>query len=206
MLVHNWRSTMFGSLFAAAQPALKITRLQLAEGMPPMTPGAPEAGIATLSAEPTGAMAFLMKLFNAGKTSTVTITNQRISRIDQSSSTRDTVTMPLSRASTFHYGFKKVTFAIVIVGGLLVLLGLIAAISGGIQAAMVPLIAGGSLIATYFFTPGSYYMWFSSVSGVSIIMKVKTKDPAELDRMCDMAFEAVRIAEQGGVQVAYRAA
>jgi hypothetical protein len=197
---------MFGSLFAAAQPALKITRLQLAQGMPPMTPGSPEAGIATLAAEPTGVMAFLMKLFNQGKTSTVTITNQRISRIDQTSSARDSVVMPLSRASTFHYGFKKAPFAIVIVGGLLVLLGIIAAISGGIQAAMMPLIVGGALIGTYFFTPGSYYMLFSSVSGVSITIKLKTKDPAELDRMCDMTFEAVRILESGGVPVAYRAA
>jgi hypothetical protein len=197
---------MLGSLFAAAQPALKITRLQLAQGLPPMTPGAPEAGIATLTAEPTGAMAFLLKLFNGGKTSTLTITNQRISRIDQSSSTRDSVVMPLSRSSTFHYGFKKASVALVILGGLFALFGLIILVSGGAQGAMMPLVVGGALIASYFMVPGSYYLIFSSMSGLSVTLKLKTKDPAELDRMCDLTFDAVRVHEQGGIEAAYRAA
>jgi len=197
---------MLGSLFAAAQPALKITRLQLAQGLPPMTPGAPEAGIATLVAEPTGVMAFILKMFNAGKSSTLTITNQRISRIDQSSSTRDSVVMPLSKSSTFHYGFKKPPLALAIMGGVVVLLGIIAIASGGVQAGLMPLVIGGACIGTYFMVPGSYYVIFSSMSGLSVTIKLKTKDPQELDRMCDLAFEAVRVHEQGGVEAAYRAA
>ena len=114
--------------------------------------------------------------------------------------------MPLSKSSTFHYGFKKLLLALVIMGGLVVLLGIIAIASGGFQAGLMPLVIGGACIGTYFMVPGSYYVIFSSMSGLSVTIKLKTKDPQELDRMCDLAFEAVRVHEQGGVEAAYRAA
>lgn len=198
---------MLGSLFAAAQPALKITRLQMASALPPMGPGTPENGVATLSAQPTGLMAWLQNLFGAGKTSTVTITNHRITRVDQSKSTRDSVVMPLGKASTFHYGFKKPPFVLVIFGALFVLLGLITMITGGFAAAMPFVLFGGVSAGSYFMASGSYYLIFSSVSGLAVTLKLKTKDPEELDRLCDLAFEAVRVSEQGGSPAsAYRAA
>ena len=183
-------------LSALLQPALRINSLQVSPTMPPTGHGAPETVVGTLVALPGGLMASLLRLLGLGRTTTITVSNHKITRVDQGPGTKDTAVLPLKSTSLVHFGFRKPSVALVIVGGLFVLLGLIVALTsrGGVPAGMMQLIIGGSLLAV-FFSGKNYYLSFSNAGGMGIAVKVKTLDATDLDRMAEMTVELVRMCE-----------
>jgi hypothetical protein len=183
-------------LSALLQPALRINTLQVSPNMPPTGHGAPETVVGTLVALPGGLMAALARLLGLGKTITLTVSNHRIIRTDQGPGTKDTAILPLKSTSMVHYGFRKPSVALVIIGGLFTLLGLVMMLTvrGGAPGGMMQLIIGGSLLAV-FFSGRNYYLSFSNAGGHGIALKVKTQEAGDLDRLCELAAELARMSD-----------
>jgi hypothetical protein len=183
---------MLGTLFAAAQPALAIKHLSVAP-IPPGGQNRPEAPVATLEAQPKGLMAALLRVLKLGKTTTLQLTTQRIIRLDRSPSSQNTATFPLSRVASIQYGYTK-PVALLFLGALLALFGLVSLVVAG-ATALLPLLVGGGLIAYYFFAGLSFTMIFASVAGSVIVLKLKCTDPAQLTQMCESAHALLKAAE-----------
>jgi hypothetical protein len=181
---------MLGTLFATAQPALGIKDIQMAPTLPPVGPGRVETTVATVQAAPQGALAALLRLLGLGRTTTLQVTTHRLARVDQGPSVRDTSILPLSRVSTMHHGFRK-NVALLVLGAPLALFGLVLLVSAGAPG-IVPLAAGAGLIAAYLTSGLTFSMVFSSVGGIPLVMKLKTKDPGELARLCELVQQLLK--------------
>jgi hypothetical protein len=183
---------MLASLLAAAQPALAIKHLSVAP-IPSPGPNRLETPVATLEAQPKGLVAALLRMLKLGKTTTLQLTTQRIIRLDRSPSSQTTSTFPLSRVASIQYGHTK-PVALMALGVLLALSGLVSLVVAG-AAALLPLLVGAGLIASYFFSGLSFTMIFASVAGSAIVLKLKCTDPAQLTQMCESAHALLKAAE-----------
>jgi len=186
---------MFGP-FAYAQPAIAVKSLEIAPEVPPAGPGTREERAVKLTAAPDGILAAILSALGLGKTTTLTITNHRITRVDLGSNVMDTNVLPISKVSSIHYGRSK-PVALLIMGiffGLSALAGLLA---GGIGGGMGPLFICLVSLAIYFTSGITYTILFGGVGALGVSMKLKTKEPQELDKVCELVNQLVQSSAHG---------
>ncbi|MBI4569714.1 MAG: hypothetical protein HY719_15080 [Planctomycetes bacterium] len=188
---------MFRQLLAYAQPALIIENLDVAESPPPVVNGGPEAPIAKLRAKPGGLIAWFLSLIGLGKTSTLTLTNRRVTRVDKSNSSEDTSEIPLGKITSTHRGWKKPSVLPLIVGALLFLVGIIYYFVGGRGSGTTSaylVVAGLVGILKYILSKRFFYVVFASDGGTAVSLKVKAggDDVARMITMCERMESLVR--------------
>jgi hypothetical protein len=173
-------------LVDALQPALKLNRLEVG---PSLTPGG-ERNLGFIEAYPTGLVPALKRLVGLGTTTTLTIGQQHVRRIDASRWSSATSVMPVGRLSTLAFGHHKSLNALVS-GVTLSLAGIVGVFFK--PAAIALLLIGGGLVAYYFVAAQvRYQLTFASVGGVPISIKLKVKDPSALDRLCNLVTQMTR--------------
>jgi len=156
------------ALFAAAQPTLGLKSLDV--GTPVPARGRQETVVATLEAQPRGAVAWIQRTAGFGRSISLMLTTSRVIRMTRGRNEEHSDSIPLASVASLHYDYSKPVTKLL--AGLMMALGGLVGVFVIGPMAVLGLLVGGAITAWHFLTGPKFTISFDSTNSTMLYVKV----------------------------------